>query len=121
MANPGAAGLVLFVKSLDVLDADPDPRSGLPLVPPAEIDPGAVARHAREVVITPVRVLEPQHVGVIAKAGRHVRDPQDRCAAFESRSWHRRPSKEVCSILKLTDSSDQGPPSGLRSSHLTRP
>src|SRR5436305_6385881 len=102
MANPGAAGLVLFVKALDVLDADPDPRSGLPQVPPAEIDPGTVARHAREVVGAPIRVLEPQHVGVVLKAGGHVRDSQDRRAAFEFRSWHRRPSKEVCSILKLT-------------------
>ncbi len=74
MTNPGAAGLVFFVKSLDILDADPDPRSRLPLAPSAEVDSCGVTVHRREIVSAPVRVLEPRHIDVIPKADRHIRD-----------------------------------------------
>jgi hypothetical protein len=46
MANLRAAGLVLLVKGLDILDTDPDPCPRLPLPSTAEVDAGAVARRS---------------------------------------------------------------------------
>ena len=65
LQNRSAALAVLFVQGLGVLDAEPYPRPWLPLITFRQVDAGAVACHAREVVATPFGVGGAEDVNVV--------------------------------------------------------
>lgn len=81
--NPRTAGLILLEESLDILNADPDPRSGFSLAASAKVDPGIIAPDVREIVVAPLRILESQHIEIVPKAHRHIVDLQNRDGTLE--------------------------------------
>jgi hypothetical protein len=63
-----ACNFVFFIQGLDVADANPHPGSRLTLVALRQIDPSSIPSDAGEVVTTPLRVAEPEHLDVVAEA-----------------------------------------------------
>lgn len=55
LENRGTSLAVLEIEGLDVFNAEPDPSPRVSLIAFGQVDAGAVAAHAREVVATPFR------------------------------------------------------------------
>jgi len=72
------------MEPFDVFHPDPNPRSASSLIAPTQVEPGAVAPHAGEVIVAPTGVLETQNVHVKPEAGLHVFHAQDRLTAFKT-------------------------------------
>src|SRR5688572_3662554 len=96
MKNRGAAPSVLLVERVDILDAEPDPRSRLPLVTFGQVDAGAVPVDQREVVAAPLGIAEAEYVDVVRETPRQVFDPQDRMGVLECRPAGCHVSARVC-------------------------
>src|SRR5207248_6140135 len=79
-----SASFVFLVHLFGVFHTDPDPRSAAALIAPAQVDSGSVARHVREVIVAPTRLLKPQGIYVKLQAGLHVLYTKDRRAIFKT-------------------------------------
>src|SRR4030095_9316504 len=87
LENLSAALFVLFVQRLDIIDTEPHPGSGMPLVTFGQVDVRPIPSDARKVVATPLGVAETQSVDIVAEAPLHIGDAQYRIGVLELRPY----------------------------------
>src|SRR5262249_40994083 len=75
---------VFLIKSSHVFYSNPGPCARRPLSPLAQVNASPIPSDCREIIATPVSVLEAERIHIIANSSRHICNAQNRICMLKS-------------------------------------